>query len=47
MAEKSGKMLIIVDNTGVDDVSNIIMQDSLSSIVITIPVVIISQKDGD
>ncbi|KAL4494047.1 hypothetical protein ABPG72_016003 [Tetrahymena utriculariae] len=47
LAAKTGKMLIIVDNSDKDDVSESIMGDDLSGVQIKIPVVMVSKKDGN
>lgn len=45
-AARSGKMLIIADNSDEEDVAKIIMGEDLSGETIMIPVVMISKNDG-
>ncbi|KAL4494048.1 hypothetical protein ABPG72_016004 [Tetrahymena utriculariae] len=47
LAAKTGKMLIIIDNSDKDDVSESIISDNLSGEKIKIPVVMVSKKDGN
>ncbi|EAR87352.1 PA domain protein (macronuclear) [Tetrahymena thermophila SB210] len=46
LAAKTGKMLIIIDNSDNEDVTESIMGDDLSGEKVRIPVVMISKKDG-
>lgn len=46
IAGKTGKMLIIADNSDVEDVDKIIMGDDFSGEKVMIPVVMVSRKDG-